>query len=117
MKMPRDRLATAFLLTTMASEKKPQVSKHLPPDASTEMTGTSISIQNQRAVLQLLLATKAGQERSRDAPCNSAKKPHLASTAGQGNFNIAVEVERRTCRRRFIEEMLTCTSRLPSPFH
>jgi hypothetical protein len=55
-------------------------------------------------MLQLLLATKAGQEQRKGIPCSSAKKPHLASTAGQGNFGSAAEIERRTRLRRFVEE-------------
>jgi hypothetical protein len=104
MKTVRERLAIAFLLATMARKKTPQPSNHQPPDASTEMTGSSPWQQHQHTMLQLLLATEAGQERSRGTPCSSAKKPHLASTAGQGNFNSAAEVERRTCRRRFVVE-------------
>jgi hypothetical protein len=55
-------------------------------------------------MLQLLLATKADQEQIRNAPSSSTKKPHLASTAGQGHSIFTAEGERRTSRRRIIEE-------------
>jgi hypothetical protein len=104
MKKGRLRITTASPLATTASKKKLQLSNRQPHAASTERTGSSYSIQNQRAVLQLLLATKAGQEQSKSAPSSSAKKPHLASTAGQGHSIFTAEGERRTSRRRFIEE-------------
>jgi hypothetical protein len=39
-----------------------------------------------------------------NAPSSSAKKPHLASTAGQGYFIFTAEGERRTGRREVIDE-------------
>jgi hypothetical protein len=88
----------------MAGKKKLQLSNRQPVSASTERTRSSASIQNQHAELQLLLATKAGQEQSSNAPSSSAKKPHLASTTGQGYFIFTAEGERRTGRREVIDE-------------
>jgi hypothetical protein len=102
MKKGRLCITTASLLATMASKKKLRLSNRQPVAASTERTRSSASIQNQRAELQLLLATKAGQEQSMNAPSSSAKKPHLASTAGQGYFIFTAEGERRTGRREDI---------------
>jgi hypothetical protein len=113
MKKARLSITTASLLATMASKKKLRLSNRHPATASTERTRSSSSIQNQRAELQLLLATKAGQEQSMNAPSSSAKKPHLASTAGQGYFIFTAEGERRTGRREDIDED-GATPRLPS---
>nr|XP_051207480.1 vegetative cell wall protein gp1-like [Lolium perenne] len=55
-------------------------------------------------MLQLPLATKAGQEQRKGIPCSSVKKPHLASTAGQGNVGRAAGIEMRTRLRSFVEE-------------
>jgi hypothetical protein len=101
----RQQIAAASLMATMARKKKLQARNHQPHTASTERTGSSISIQNQHATLLLLLGTKAGQERINCVPCSSKKDPHLASTAGLGSFVFtADEGWRRTCRRRLTEE-------------
>lgn len=101
MKTVQERLAVAFLLTTMARKKTPKPSNLQAPAAPTEKTGPCPSIQTRHAILQLLLATKAGQEQREGIPCSSAKKTHLASTAVQGNFSSASEIERRTRLRSF----------------
>jgi hypothetical protein len=100
----RERLAAASLLATMARKEKLQVSNHKPHTTPTEKTRSSASIQKQHTTHPLLLATKAGQERCRSAPCSTKKSPHLATMAGLGSFVFTAEGGRRTSRRSFIEE-------------
>jgi hypothetical protein len=98
-------IIAASHLATMARKKKLRASLGQPHATSTERTRSSITNQNQHAALQLLLATKAGQERSHRVPCHAKKYPHLASTAGLGiSVFTAGKGWRRACRRIFIEE-------------
>jgi hypothetical protein len=89
----------------MARKNKLRASNRQPQATSAERTWSSITIQNQDAALQLLLATKASQERSSSILCSTKKDPHLASTADLGISVFTVDKGwRRACRRRLIEE-------------
>jgi hypothetical protein len=72
---------------------------------SAERTGSLPPAQNRRVSLQLLLATMAGQERRRDAPCSIRTALPHATTAGQESCTFtAIQRKRRTCGHQIIEE-------------